>query len=67
MRGRDGFQKKTSSLGLVALTTDLVVDRTTDPEEGAVKNLGADRIYYCDVQFDGGMRNTILSCCEKGA
>lgn len=53
--------------GPVTVPTDLVIDELVDPEEGATEDLAVDRIGCCDMQFDGGVRNTILEylgCCE---
>ena len=50
------------------MTTNLVINVLVDPEEGASKYLAVDRIGCCDVQFDGGVWNTILEylgCCER--
>lgn len=54
--------------GPTAVTTDLVIDKFMDPEESASKDLAVDRISGSDVQFDGGVRDTIneyLGCCER--
>lgn len=54
--------------GPIAATTDPVIDVFVDSQEGASKELAVDRICCCNVQFDGGVRNTIvkyLGCCER--
>ena len=55
--------------GPITVTTDLVVDKFVDPQEGASKDLAVDRIGCCDVQLDGRVRNTkfeYLGCCKRG-
>ena len=42
------------------MTTNLVIDKFVDPEEGTTKDLAVDRISCCDVQFDCGVRDTIV-------
>ena len=56
--------------GPIAATSDLVIDVFVDSQEGSSKELAVDRICCCNLQFDGGVRNTIveyLGCCERGA